>query len=224
MNFNRRTQTRFRTILLLALAVVGTAARGDDEPKKSASEGRKLSHEETLRWVAEHHAWQLARKAKPIWARRIDASEVGREFQTADGIKEKAREGYWLCVGIAGEPWFQAHERLVAKYDEGEVGKHRFDFDDEAREYRRFRPKPSNRNWVAQVKGPGIAGFYVRPHYDPERPLYSPAGGYVVKDAVADQDPDHDARGDVWLVQKALFESTYEIIPKANSEPARPPK
>ena len=32
---------------------------------------------------------------------------------------------------------------------------------------------------VARVEGPGIAGFTIRPGYDPDRPLSSPAGGYV---------------------------------------------
>jgi hypothetical protein len=61
------------------------------------------------------------------------------------------------------------------------------------------------------VQGPGLAGFSVRPGYDPSRPLHSPAGGYVVRDDTPNtyRDPPRD----VWLVQKALFESTYELIP-----------
>ena len=64
---------------------------------------------------------------------------------------------------------------------------------------------------MAQVKGPGIEGFFIKPGYDPERPLYSPAGGYVVKDHVAD--PYRDNPKDVWLVQQPLFESTYSLVP-----------
>ena len=231
MNFPRRATGRFRSVYCRSLAVLGivvgataerAGARGGDPPKGTAAEGRKLSHEETLQWVADHKAWRPARKTKPIWARRIDENEVGREFQTADGVQEKARAGYWLCVGVAGEPWFQSRERLVAKYDERDERTRRFNFDDQPRNYQRFQPKPSNRNWVAQVNGPGIAGFFVRPHYDPERPLYAPAGGYVVKDAVAD--PYRDQPGDVWLVQQPLFESTYELIPDTRPEPAPQPE
>jgi hypothetical protein len=72
------------------------------------------------------------------------------------------------------------------------------------------------RNWVAQVDGPDIAGFSIRPIYDPQNPLYSPAGGYVVKDDV--KDAYHDNPQDVWLVQEGLFKSTYEIMDSAGHE------
>ena len=61
------------------------------------------------------------------------------------------------------------------------------------------------------MKDPGIEGFYIRPGYDPEQQLYSPSGGYVVKDEV--KDPYTDKPSDVWLVQQSLFESTYELVP-----------
>jgi hypothetical protein len=115
-----------------------------------------------------------------------------------------------LCVGVAGEPWFQASDKLEGKYEpKGEEVK-RFAFDDQPRTYRLYAPKASARNWVAEVKGPGIEGFYVRPNYDPEQPLYSPAGGFVVKDDVSD--PYQDKPRDVWLVQEPLFKSTYEFV------------
>jgi hypothetical protein len=184
---------------------------GPDDPKAPAAvPGRTLSHEETLRWVDEHKAWRLARKTRPIWARQVAPEEVNREFQTADRVKEVAREGYWLCVGVAGEPWFQSKDKLEGKYEpKGEELK-TFAFDAEPHTYRLYVPKASVRNWVAQVKGAGIEGFYVRPGYDPERPLYSPAGGFVVRDEVAD--PYREAPQDVWLVQEPLFLSTYEFV------------
>jgi hypothetical protein len=187
----------------------------EEPPRAKPDQGRKLSHEETLRWITENKAWRLARKTKPIWARPLLRAEVGREFQTADHVKEKAREGYWLCVGVAEEPWFQAREKIESKYElEGEESK-KFSFDAQPQRYTRFKPKGIVRNWVAQVEGPGINGFYVRPCYDPERPLYSPAGGYVVKDDVPD--PYTDKPNDVWLVQRGLFESTYELMHRPES-------
>jgi hypothetical protein len=95
-----------------------------------------------------------------------------------------------------------------------------FDFDTKRRVYSKYKPKETVHNWVAQVKGAGIAGFFVRPGYDPERPLYSPAGGYVVKDDVPD--PYRDKPKDVWLVQQSLFESTYELIRERKTDPAQP--
>ena len=142
-----------------------------------------------------------------------------REFQTADHVKEKARDGVWLCVGVAGEPWFQSFEKIEAKYGPGEHETKTFNFDTKPRAYRKYKPKGTVRNWVAQITGPGIAGFNIRPGYDPERPLYSPAGGYVVKDDVLD--PYRDKPKDVWLVQQSLFDSTYELVRDRNSDSAR---
>ena len=181
------------------------------EAKKPQARGRTLSHDETLRWVASHNAWRRARKTRPIWARDVTAEEVGKEFQTADHAVEKARSGFWLCVGVAGEPWFQTLEKIQGKYEPaGEVVK-TFKFDGKPRTYRIFKPKATTRNWVAQVQGPGIAGFSIRPNYDPRSLLSSPSGGYVVRDDV--EDPYRAKPDDVWLVQQGIFESTYEVIP-----------
>jgi hypothetical protein len=190
----------------------GGGARAVAEPLKATrAEGRKLTHEETLQWIDENRAWKLAHKTRPIWVRDVAPGEVGKEFLTADHAKEIAREGVWLCAGVAGEPWFQTREKVEAKYELDGAEEKRFDFDAKPNTYRRYKPKGTVRNWVAKVEGPGIEGFSVRPGYDPERPLYSPGGGYAVIDDV--KDPYTEKPKDVWLVQQALFESTYEIIP-----------
>jgi hypothetical protein len=198
-----------------ALAVVaGKVQRkgqaSENQGTRAAPEARTLSHDDTLRWIAEHKAWRPARKTRPIWARPVEPEEVGKEIQTADHVNEKARADAWLCVGEAGEPWFQTLEKIQGKYEPAERESKKFDFDTGPRSYRKYKPKGMVRNWVAQVKGPGIAGFHIRPGYDPDRPLYSPAGGYVVKDDVPD--PYRDKPKDVWLVQQSLFESTYELV------------
>jgi hypothetical protein len=190
----------------------------EDPKEPAAAEGRTLSHEETLRWIAENKAWRRARKTRPIWARPVEPDEVGQEFQTADHVKEKAHAGAWLCVGVAGEPWFQSLEKIESKYERHAQESRRFGFDTKARAYRKYIPKGTIRNWVAQVEGPGIAGFQIRSDYEPDRPLYSPAGGYVVKDNVAD--PYRDKSKSVWLLQQSLFESTYELIRDERAGPA----
>lgn len=196
------------------MAKASKARRLPAQAKVEAQAGpRTLAHDETLLWIAEHKAWRLARKTKPMWARPVEPDEVGKDFQTADQVKEKARADAWLCVGIAGEPWFQMHEKIDAKYEQDGQEAKKFDFDTKKRTYRIYKPKGTARNWVAQVKAPDIKGFYVRPSYDPDRPLYSPSGGYVVKNEVTD--PYHDKPREVWLVQQSLFESTYELIGEA---------
>src|SRR5207248_2057910 len=126
--------------------------------------GKTLSHEETLSWIAEHKAWRRARKTRPIWARAVGADEVGKDFQTADHAVEKARAGYWLSVGVAGEPWFQTREKIEEKYEPAGEELKAFGFDAGPRRYRVFKPRATTRNWVANVKGPGIAGFFIRPN------------------------------------------------------------
>lgn len=172
----------------------------------------QLSHEQTLEWIQQQRAWRLARKTKPIWARAVEADEIGKAYQTADRATEEAKEGYWLCVGVAGEPWFQKLEKIEAKYDRGVQERKQFSFDAAPHVYQVFEPKGDVRNWAAQVTGPEIEGFSIRPNYDMKHPLYSPAGGYVVKDYVPD--PYRDEPNDVWLVQQPLFESTYEFVPQ----------
>jgi hypothetical protein len=221
-----RARPRIGLVLTLAVAQSGLAMAAWGESRSSPNQDarktpvadakRTLDHEETLRWINEHRAWQRARKTRSIWARPVEVEEVGKEFQTADHVKEVARTGFWLCVGVAGEPWFQSLEKIETKYErDGEEPK-TFDFDVKSRLYRKYKPKQTVRNWAARVAGADVEGFFIRPNYDLQHPLYSPAGGYVVKDDV--DDPYRDNPKDVWLVQEGLFKSTYEIVNAATSK------
>ena len=171
---------------------------------------RELSHEETLNWINQHRAWRLARKTKPMWVREVGPDEADKEFQTADRAIEKPKPGHLLCVGVAGEPWFQKAERVATRFELVGEEQRQFSFDSEPQTYRIYRPKESTRNWAARVADPSIAGFTVRPNYDVEHPLYSPSGGFVVRDYC--DDPYSANPDDVWLVQEPLFLSTYELI------------
>ena len=130
----------------------------------------RLSHDESLKWIDEHKAWKLARKTRPIWARPVEPDEDGKEFQTADHVKQVARQDSWLCVGGSGEPWFHALDKIEGKYEPSGEEVKSFRFDTESRTYKIFKPRVDVKNWVAQVKGPGIEGFFIKPGYDPERP------------------------------------------------------
>jgi len=200
-------------LAIAAFSLLGVACVGRTTPLVEAP--MKLSHEQTLEWIRDNHTWRRATKTKPIWARPVEKDELGKAFQTADQAVEHAKEGYWLCVGVAGEPWFQKREKIDAKYDRTGDEQKQFDFDKQPRSYHVYKPKEGNRNWVAQVKGTWkgapIEGFSIRPGYDMDHPLSSPAGGYVVKNDVAD--PYEDSPKDVWLVQESLFNSTYELLP-----------
>jgi len=178
---------------------------------QKAEEPMELTHEQTLDWIRQNQAWRRARKTKPLWARPVEPDELGKEFQTADRAVERAREGYWLCAGVVGEPWFQKQERIDSRYERSREEVKQFAFDSRPRTYQVYKPKEITSMWVAQVKGAGVKGLTIRPNYDLEHPLYSPAGGYVVKDNVPDPYQDHPE--DVWLVQEKIFDSTYEFMP-----------
>ena len=140
----------------------------------------------------------------------------GVEFHTADNANEVAREGYWLCVGVVGEPWFQKPDRVTSRYDKGADEVKQFSFDGEPQSYTIYRPRGDVLSWAARIEEPGIAGFSIRPGYDPKTELSSPSGGYVVRDHV--DDPYQGTPDDVWLVQAAIFESTYEFVPQRPEE------
>lgn len=197
--------------LLAAVVAGGCAGAG----KPEAERAMELTHEQTLKWIQDNNAWRPARKVKPILVRAVGKDEIGKAFQTADRAVERAQEEFALCVGVAGEPWFQKMDRVVARYDLAGEREEQFPFDTERYTYKVYRPKDNVRNWVAQVKGEWqgrpIAGFTIRPKYDMDHPLYAPAGGYVVRDDAPD--PNADSQAGVWLVQQALFESTYELLP-----------
>jgi len=204
----RTGRTTLAGFFVLAL-VYGLGCGSSEQPK--SEDPKTFTHEQTLDWIHKNKAWRRAKKTKPLWARAVEKDEMGKEFQTADRVTERAKEGYWLCVGLAGEPWFQKPERVEARYVRDGDEEKKFSFDSLPRKYQVFKPKEGMYNWVAQVQGPGITGFYIRATYDKEHPLYAPAGGYVVKDDVAD--PYRDNLDDVWLVQEAIFKSTYDLIP-----------
>lgn len=207
-----------RSMLAIVItAICGSCAQHDkreltiaaEVPQYQVAMTRRLTHDETLRWIAERRAWKVARKTKPIWARPVSAEEVGKEFHTADHAVERATADHWLCVGVAGEPWFQKREKIESKYERSGSAQRKFSFDTTTHAYEQFTPRAGSRNWAAQVDDPRIEGFYIQPNYPTDAPLYSPRGGYVVKDHV--DDPYSGDPNDVWLVQQGLFESTYEM-------------
>jgi hypothetical protein len=140
----------------------------------------------------------------------VTPEEEGREYQTADRAVERAQLGQWLCVGVVEEPWFQSFETIEARYHPGEHMTREFSFDDAPTRYQQFHPRASDRRWVAQIQGPQIDGFEIIPSYDVDKPLYSPAGGYVVRGDA--EDPYAEEPEDIWLVQREIFESTYEFV------------
>lgn len=209
-----------RLVAIVLLSLTGACGCSNQEtsvnmtpaqPKGKLAAAPNLTHEETLAWIDARRAWRRVRKTEPIWARAVTLDEIGKKVQTADRAIEEAREGAWLCIGIANEPWFQSLEKIEKKYNRAHAESRQFPLDHKPYVYVLFEPKPEVLNWAARVDDPSVAGFWIRPAYDPDTPLYSVSGGYVLKGDVTD--PYREESNDVWLVQKDLFNKTYEILP-----------
>lgn len=128
---------------------------------------------------------RLARKTKPIWARRLEADQT---IQTLEGSIHAAA-GSYLCRGVVGEFWAQAESKLREKYSESD------EFDSEG--WQRFDPKPDAPLVEAtEVDEP----FQVESHFGT---LSGKPGDYIVRSTTDGSD--------VWIVAKAIFDASYEI-------------
>jgi len=126
-----------------------------------------------------------ARKTKSIWAKRI---EVRQEIEMLEGRLVAGPNDY-LCRGILGEQWPQKVQKLLEKYLPSD------EFDAEA--WQRFDPQPeAARVEVAQVPHP----FRVSAQWGE---LCVKANDYIVRSTT---DP-----ADVWIVDRAIFEASYEL-------------
>jgi len=128
-----------------------------------------------------------ARKTKSIWAKRV---EVTQEVETLEGRLVAGPDDY-LCRGIIGENWPQKFQKLQEKYLPSD------EFDGQG--WQRFDPKPE----AAPVEAAQIdTPFRIIAHWGE---LTGKAHDYVVRSTT---DPT-----DVWIVDKAIFEASYEWKP-----------
>ena len=65
------------------------------------------------------------------------------------------------------EPWIQTQEKLCDRYDAAGQENRQFDFDSQRHAYQIFRPQVDERYWAAQVNAAGVAGFHIKPSFDP---------------------------------------------------------
>lgn len=137
-----------------------------------------------------------ARKTKPIWGKR---AEVAGEVETLEG-RLQFQHGDYLCRGIVGELWPQKESKLLEKY----VASGQFD----AEGWQRFDPKPDSQPVEAtQIDHP----FRVLAHWGE---LTGKSGDYLVRSKT---DPT-----DVWIVDKTIFDATYEFPLNVNEHSAPP--
>jgi hypothetical protein len=126
-----------------------------------------------------------ARKTKPLWARRV---ETAQQIESLEGIQQ-LKAGDYLCRGIQGEYWPQAHKKLLETYNAS--GEHDTDG------FERFDPKPDGK-WVqaTTIDQP----FRVVAKWGE---LKGKAGDYIVRSI--------EDTSDIWIVDRAIFEASYEF-------------
>lgn len=127
-----------------------------------------------------------ARKIKSLWAKRI---EQASQIKTLEGFVN-AEVGDYLCRGIEHECWPQREQALLERYLASNC------FDEEG--WQRFDPKPDSQ----PIGAVAIAHpFRVLARWGE---LTGKAHDYLVQSKT---DPD-----DVWIVDKAIFEASYEYL------------
>ena len=126
-----------------------------------------------------------ARKTKPLWARRV---ETAQQIESLEGIQQ-LKAGDYLCRGIQGEYWPQAHKKLLETYNAS--GEHDTDG------FERFDPKPDGK-WVqaTTIDQP----FRIVAKWGE---LKGKAGDYIVRSI--------EDTSDIWIVDRAIFEASYEF-------------
>ena len=144
-----------------------------------------------LKEVSEAGLWFHARKTRPIWVRRLEKDE---SVETLEGA-ECVPAGNYLCRGEAGDIWPQSEERLLSKYtitkEVDEQGWHK------------YNPK-SDASGVMAAQVPHA--FQVHAEWGQ---LSGKPGDFVVKN-YGDRNIENPA--DVWIVDQALFQVTYERV------------
>jgi len=136
---------------------------------------------------------RLARKTKPIWAKRLARDQ---EIETIEGSIQ-AKAGHYLCRGVVGEFWAQTESKLREKYLQSDKV--------DAGGWHRFDPKPD----APPVEASEIdEPFQVESHFGR---LNGQAGDYLVR-SMTD-------RSDVWIVAKAIFEASYVMEPYNEAQP-----
>lgn len=134
--------------------------------------------------------WFHVKKTKPIWVQEV---KEARKVKTLEG-EETVEPGHFLCRGEAGDIWPQKKADLEKKY---------VSTDEEADGWRKYLPRPDAEGVLAtEVDHPFVV-------YATWGELKGKAGDFLIKN-YADKEADYPT--DVWLVDRTLFEQTYEQV------------
>lgn len=133
----------------------------------------------------------LALKTKPLWAKQVAEPQ---EIVSLEG-REQVAAGDYVCRGIHGELWPQKLKKLQEKY----VASDQFTDDG----WQRFDPKPAaDPVQAAQIS----TAFRVQAHWGE---LTGKPNDYIVRSTTD--------LTDIWIVDKAIFEASYETCKQSFS-------
>jgi hypothetical protein len=161
-----------------------------DEPTSTSADDSGPPNQEILARIAPS-GWFRAKKTRPIFVKQVERAQT---VQTLEG-SEQVQAGDFLCRGETGLPWPQTAERLRTAYvATNEV-------DDAG--WRRYDPNPDSQGVLA-AELPQPCAIHTK-----WGTLTGKAGDYLVKNY---EDRDVPYPGDVWIVDRSVFESTYRRI------------
>ena len=188
----RLRAARLPSIALVTFLFVILTAAGCDTSKQPEP-SMPTNNNALLQEVNSARLWFHAKKSRPIWVRLLEKEET---VQTLEGA-ERVPAGTYLCRGEAGDLWPQSEKRLTAKYNSTD------EVDGEG--WHKYEPKPDAAGvMAAQVPHE----FQVQATWGV---LSGKSGDFLVKNH---EDRDNDNPADVWIVDQALFEATYERVGK----------
>ena len=152
---------------------------------------------------ADKIGWKKATKTKEMFARKLEKDVI---INSIEG-ELNAKSGQYLCRGFGGEFWVQKETNVFKKYDDKgkfpETIKVKY-ADGEIMAYsdfHLFKRKPDRAVLVCQVPN----NFTVNASWGV---LNGKKKDFLIKPFEDGLDPNPQ---DVWLVDKDLFEATYEI-------------
>ena len=180
--------TEFVTVLFISVALCAAGCG----TSKQADKPMPKNNDTILTEINAAGLWFHAKKTRPIWVRLLEHEET---VKTLEG-DEQVPAGNYLCRGEAGDIWPQNKDRLTVKYN----------MTDEVDEkgWRKCDPKPDAAGvMAAQVPH----AFQVQAKWGL---LSGKPDDFIVKNY---EDRDNDNPEDVWIVDQALFEATYERVP-----------
>ena len=134
-------------------------------------------------------SWFQAKKSKAIWARQATENH---QLTTLEG-RETVELGDFLCRGEIGEIWPQSADSLLGKYIPTDT------VNDDG--WRKYTPNPDHEGvMAATVSHP----FTIETSWGT---MTGKEGDYLVKNYC---DKDAAYPGDVWIVDRQIFNATYQ--------------